>query len=160
MNFPLSEAFPSGSENESTCNAGNPGSVPGSGGRSPGERNGYPLQFSCLENSMATVCGALQRVGHDLVTNTFTFMGLLGWSSWGREKSFSVPLETFNPFSVQRPFIEHLLLPGAVLNTEFSEEWDVVLLLGSLLVSVQPRFFLSVYKWVRCELPRGFQVFA
>ena len=30
---------------------GDPGSIPGSG-RSPGERNGYPLQYSCLENSM------------------------------------------------------------------------------------------------------------
>ena len=29
----------------------NPGSVPGSG-RSPGEENGNPLQYSCLENSM------------------------------------------------------------------------------------------------------------
>ena len=35
----------------SDCNAGNPGSVPG-WGRSPGEGNGYPLQFSCLKNSM------------------------------------------------------------------------------------------------------------
>ena len=32
-------------------NAGDPGSVPGSG-RSPGAGNGYPLQYSCLENSM------------------------------------------------------------------------------------------------------------
>ena len=36
---------------ESTCSAGDLGSVPGLG-RSPGERNGYPLQYSCLENSM------------------------------------------------------------------------------------------------------------
>ena len=36
---------------ESTCNAGGPGSTPGSG-RSPGERNGYPLQYSCLANPM------------------------------------------------------------------------------------------------------------
>ena len=32
-------------------NAGEQGSIPGSG-RSPGEGNGYPLQFSCLENFM------------------------------------------------------------------------------------------------------------
>ena len=44
--------FPDGSDGkESTCNAGDPGSIPGSG-RSPGEKNGYPLQYSCLENSM------------------------------------------------------------------------------------------------------------
>ena len=39
---------------ESTCNAGatgDVGSVPGSG-RSPGEGNGNPLQYSCLDNSM------------------------------------------------------------------------------------------------------------
>ena len=54
---------------ESACNAEEPSSIPGLE-RSPGERNGYPLQYSCLENSMdreawwATVDGS-QRVGHD-----------------------------------------------------------------------------------------------
>ena len=47
----------------SACNAGDLGSIPGSG-RSPGEGNGNPHQYSCLENSMdggawwATVHGA------------------------------------------------------------------------------------------------------
>ena len=36
---------------ESACNAGDLGLIPGSG-RCPGEGNGYPLQCSCLENSM------------------------------------------------------------------------------------------------------------
>ena len=36
---------------KSACNAEDPGSIPGSG-RSPGEGNGNPLQYSCLENSM------------------------------------------------------------------------------------------------------------
>ena len=36
---------------ESSCSAGDLGSIPGSG-RSPEEGNGYPLQHSCLENSM------------------------------------------------------------------------------------------------------------
>ena len=36
---------------ESACNAGDPGSIPGSG-RSPGEGKGYPFQYSGLENSM------------------------------------------------------------------------------------------------------------
>ena len=35
----------------SACNAGDPGSIPESG-RSPGEGNGNPLQYSCLENPM------------------------------------------------------------------------------------------------------------
>ena len=43
--------FPGGSDcKESACNAGNPGSIPGSG-RFPGERKGNPLQYYCLENS-------------------------------------------------------------------------------------------------------------
>ena len=36
---------------ESACNASDPGSIPGLG-RSPGEGNGYPIQYFCLENSM------------------------------------------------------------------------------------------------------------
>ena len=36
---------------ESACSAGDQGSIPGLG-RSPGEGNGYPFQFSCLENSL------------------------------------------------------------------------------------------------------------
>ena len=38
------------SDKVSACSAGDPGSVPGSG-RSPGEGNGNPLQYSCLANS-------------------------------------------------------------------------------------------------------------
>ena len=46
------EGFPCGSAGkESACNAGDLGSIPGSG-KSPGEGKGYPLQYSGLENSM------------------------------------------------------------------------------------------------------------
>ena len=57
---------------ESACNAGDLGSIPGSG-RSPGEGNGNPLQYSCLVNPMdrgawqAAVHG-VTRVECDLVT--------------------------------------------------------------------------------------------
>ena len=48
----VSISLPCGSDGkESACNAEGPGLIPGSG-RSPGERNGYPLQYSCLGNSM------------------------------------------------------------------------------------------------------------
>ena len=44
--------FPGGSEvKASASNAGDPGLIPGSG-RSPGEGNDNPVQYSCLENSM------------------------------------------------------------------------------------------------------------
>ena len=46
------EHFPGGLEGKaSACNAGDWGLIPGSG-RSPGEGNGNPLQYSCLENPM------------------------------------------------------------------------------------------------------------
>ena len=49
---PVFLGFPDGSAGkESTCNAGDLGSIPGLG-RSPGEGEGYPLQYSGLENSM------------------------------------------------------------------------------------------------------------
>ena len=48
----IMQVFTGGSDGkESTCNAGNLGLIPGLG-RSPGEGNGYPLQYSCLENPM------------------------------------------------------------------------------------------------------------
>ena len=54
--------FPSGSDGkESACNAGDLGSIPGLE-RSPGEGNGYPLQYSCLENPMER--GAWQATVH------------------------------------------------------------------------------------------------
>ena len=63
--------FPGGSEvTVSAWNAGNPGSIPGLG-RSPGEGNGNPLQYSCLENPMeggTWWAMGLQRVGHDWAT--------------------------------------------------------------------------------------------
>ena len=44
--------FPDGSDSKETAyNAGDPSSIPGLG-RSPGEGNGNPLQYSCLGNSM------------------------------------------------------------------------------------------------------------
>ena len=48
----IGEGFPGGSEVKvSASNAGDPGLIPGSG-RSPGEGNGNPFQYSCLENPM------------------------------------------------------------------------------------------------------------
>ena len=58
----LISLLPGGSDGKaSVCNAGDPGSIPGSGG-SPGEGNGSPRQYSCLENPMD--CGAWQATIH------------------------------------------------------------------------------------------------
>ena len=51
MIIAVRKGFPGGSDGkESACYAGDLGSIPGLG-RSPGERKGYPLQYSGLENS-------------------------------------------------------------------------------------------------------------
>ena len=48
----IQEGFPGSSDGKaSVYNAGDPGSIPGLG-RSPGEGNGKPLQYSCLESPM------------------------------------------------------------------------------------------------------------
>ena len=60
--------FPGGSDGkESVCNVGDPGSIPGLG-RSPGEGNGNPLQYSFLENP------------HE-------HRSLTGYSPWGHKES-------------------------------------------------------------------------
>ena len=75
MIFPYQDTrgFPGGSEvKASACSVGDLGLIPGLG-RSPGEGNGNPLQYACLENPVdrgawqATVHG-VARVGHDLAT--------------------------------------------------------------------------------------------
>ena len=50
FNIPIGVSLSSASK-ESVCSAREMDLIPGSG-RSPGEGNGYPLQYSCLENSM------------------------------------------------------------------------------------------------------------
>ena len=51
---------------ESACRAGDLGSTPRSG-RSPGEGNGYPVQYSCLENSLDR--GAWQAMVHGVANS-------------------------------------------------------------------------------------------
>ena len=59
--------FPGGSDSkESACNVGDLGSIPGLG-KSPGERKGYPLQYSGLENS--TDRGTWQATVHRVSKN-------------------------------------------------------------------------------------------
>ena len=56
---------------ESAYNAGDPGSISGSG-RSPGEGNGNPLQYSCLENSVDRGAWWVKSVGTQRVGPDFT----------------------------------------------------------------------------------------
>ena len=76
------EGFPGGSDSKtSACNSGDPGLILGSGrhpSSSPGEGNGNPLQYSCLENPMdrgawRTTVHRVTKIRRDWVTNTFSF---------------------------------------------------------------------------------------
>ena len=75
--------FPGGSEGKASAyNEGDPGSIPGSR-RSPGEENGNPLQYSCLENPMDG--GACQATVHGVTKiqtqlSDFSFFHLHGLS--------------------------------------------------------------------------------
>ena len=74
----ISLGFPPSSVcKESSCNVGEQSSIPGSG-RSPGEGNGNPLLYSCLENPMdrgawQALAHGVTRVGYDLVTQFSLF---------------------------------------------------------------------------------------
>ena len=77
--------FPGDSDGkESACNAGDLGSIPGLG-KSPGGRNGNPLQYSGLENSMDREPAGLQFMGSQSWAwlNDFHFTG----SSVGKESA-------------------------------------------------------------------------
>ena len=84
--------FPDGSEVKvSASNVGDPGLIPGSG-RSPGERNGNPLQYYCLENPMdrgawkATVHGVAKGwtcLSDFTFTFTYAFRSSLVKGEWG-----------------------------------------------------------------------------
>ena len=95
--------FSGGSDGEeSVCNAGDPGLIPGSG-RSPGEGNGNPLQYSCLENPQG------QR-------------NLMGYSPWDHKEVDTTERLIFtfhrspNRLSFRRklmPVVEDISLPTA-----------------------------------------------
>ena len=98
--------FPGGSGGKASAyNAGDPGLIPGSG-RSPGEGNGTPLQYSCLENPMdrgvwwATVHRATES--RTWLSN-FTFTFFLWCCKWHYFTFFlwlNTPLYTYTTFSL------------------------------------------------------------
>ena len=78
----VDEDFSGGSNygKESTCNAGDLGSISESG-RSPGEGNGNPLQYSCLENSMDR--GTWPAVVHGITELDMTYQLTFSFSLSG-----------------------------------------------------------------------------
>ena len=77
------QGFPSGSDGKaSVCSAGSLGSIPGLG-RSPGEGNGSPLQYSCLENPMDRGVWQVAKSLTLLSEFTFTFLWQSLWLRMG-----------------------------------------------------------------------------
>ena len=66
---------------ESTCNAGDLGSIPGLG-RSPGEGKGYPFQYSGLENSMDCIAHGVSKSRTGLSDAHFHFVLWIQMISW------------------------------------------------------------------------------
>ena len=115
--------FPSGPDGkECAGEAGDLGSILGLG-RSPGEGNGYPLQYSCKENSVDR--GAWQATVHGVekswtrwVINTFTFQGFPTPGAW-----ISAGLgnwATQQEVGVGEPVKLHLLLSMTCITAELS----------------------------------------
>ena len=110
--------FPHGLDvKESACNVSDPGSIPESR-RSPGEGNSYPLQYSCLENSLdrgawwATVHGVTKNC--DWATNTFTFLENL----WSQKTFLAPPFITLWHSSFD--FNDEWFWPHCILTKPFS----------------------------------------
>ena len=71
--------FSGGSDRqEPACNAGDLGLIPGLG-RSPGEGHSYPLQYSCLENSMDRGASLTAQLVKNLPGMQETWVRFLGW---------------------------------------------------------------------------------
>ena len=94
----LLQGSPGGSDSkESACNAGHPDSIPGSG-RSPGEGNGNPLQYSCLENP--TDRGAWQATVHGVTSYKVTLLCVLLTATLSLEPLVFVCTEILPTFKV------------------------------------------------------------
>ena len=77
---------------ESACNAGDPGSIPGSG-RFPGEEIGYPLQYSWVS--------PVAQMVKDMPAMWETWVRFLGWEdTWRRER---LPTPVFWPGKFHGP---------------------------------------------------------
>ena len=121
--FPVAQWLKNGEKKESSCQAGDTGSIPRLG-RFPGEGNGNPLQYSCLENPMDrgalvgySPCGC--RVRHDWATNAFTFIlfstvATPRWMCWTYKQSVRGP---FSPHSHQ-----HLVFVVVLMTAIFTGE--------------------------------------
>ena len=99
--------FPGGSDSKvSVCSAGDPSSIPGLG-RAPGEGNGSPLQYSCLENALDG--GAWQATVHGVAKSRtrlsdFTFTFTFTFRSYAQQWNYWVIWQLYSYFLKESPY--------------------------------------------------------
>ena len=107
--------FPGCSEDKaSACHVGDPGLIPGLG-RSPGEGNGNPLQYSCLENPMDKEAwrATVHRVTKSQTQlSKFTLLHFTSLTTW---VLMPVPLLSHVPLLLCSQHSPTLVSPGSYL---------------------------------------------
>ena len=105
---------------ESACHAGDPGIEPGLG-RSPGEGNGYPLQYSGLENSMDCIVHGVAKSQTQLSDFHFHITNTLAWRiPWTEE-----PGGLYSPWGSQRLGPHSRFVFFTLVSDKFPEERGV-----------------------------------
>ena len=131
---------------ESTCNEGDLGLLPGLG-RSPGEGNGYPLQYSGLKNSVDYSMGS-KRVRHDWATFTFTpeIRPRVCHRTLWSERCLNSPGQSTGVGS-------HSFL----LGSSQPRDWTLVSCIGRwILYQLSPKGSPRILEWVAYPFSRGF----
>ena len=103
---------------ESTCNAGDTGAIPGLG-RSPEGGKGYPLQYSCLENSMECIVHGVTKSWTWLSYFHFHFLSF----DWITNMIGPAPITSFNHLLSYIPIIFQWYWP-LKCSTSFLS-WDI-----------------------------------
>ena len=121
---------------ESACNAGDMGLIPGSG-RSPGEGNDYPLQYSCLGNPMDRGVWGLQsvgsqRVGHD-GTQTIVLFKLL------EKPPYGFP-QCLHQFTVHQPCTRVSFSPHPHSNLQVLADFVIFICISLMICKVERLF--------------------
>ena len=122
--------FPGGDGEESTCNAGDPASIPGSG-RSPGEENGYTLQYSCLGNPWTEEPGRLHTVHGAAESETTEQLTLSLQAS--RYRPSASPL--LPPNRISQIYLFTLHIPTANTRVQVANIWYLKSLLFNFQIS-------------------------
>ena len=158
MLFRLVMSFSGDSDGKASAyNAGDPGSIPGSG-KSPGEGNGNPFQYSCLENPMdrgawwATVHGvAKSQTRLSDFTHTHTHTHRLVIAFLPRSKCLLIPWLQSPSAQILEPRQKIKSLTVSIVSPSICHEvmgLDAMILVAWML-SFKPTFSLSSFTYIK-----------